>query len=116
MILLSNDYTNIQSRFKQYIDYNQILDCIVSANSNSGNYVMQKAGLLGMLALNFGSITKTLSFPCVAPFDGLSKHLVRSYMFPVILTFILAVTSSYSYLRHVRHRVCGKLFFASTSE
>jgi hypothetical protein len=41
-VLLMNDYNDIQSRFKQYIDYNQLFDLVTRSSSSQPTYFVQK--------------------------------------------------------------------------
>jgi hypothetical protein len=41
-VLLMNDYNDIQSRFKQYIDYNQLFDLVTRSSSSQPTYFVQR--------------------------------------------------------------------------
>ena len=42
VVLLMNDYKDIQSKFKQYIDYNQLFDLVIKDSSSSPLYYVEK--------------------------------------------------------------------------
>lgn len=50
-VMLFNNYSDIQSRFEQYIDYNQLVDVIIRSSESQPIYYVQRVCVLSLFKL-----------------------------------------------------------------
>jgi hypothetical protein len=90
-VMLLNNYANIQSRLKQYVDYCQLFSLVTVSSAARPVYYVQKIGVLGLISINVSSLSKSMTFPCLFPVRGLRKHLVEAYALQFGLVSVLSL-------------------------
>lgn len=99
LLFLHNDYNDIQSRFKQYIDYNQLFELVINSRGSHPSYYIQKVGLLGLVTFNFSTLSSQYTLPCLAPLRGLQKYIVESYAMAILLSSGLFCCLVYTFIK-----------------
>jgi hypothetical protein len=83
--LLTNKYENTRSHFKQFIDFVQLMDILYRSLPSTAMLSMEQMGVFSLLSMNARAMLKSVSLPCLAPMEPLTKFLVVTYGQPVLL-------------------------------
>ena len=76
------------SRFKQFVDYAQLMDVIIRAMPVIGSSSSIQYGSLSIFALNIQIVTSQIAVPCVAPLGPLARQLLIAYGQPGLLVLL----------------------------
>ena len=110
IVFLLNNYDDIQSKFKQYIDFNQLFAVSINTASSRPSYFIQRAGMLGLTSGSYSMLSGTFTLPCMAPVRGIVKYMLESYALPITLIITLLLCFAALYIRRYKQ---GLPFYSS---